>query len=173
MLLWMKKRRYKVLYLLSASVVLAAVIYFLSFNVTPLRPELVQQPDQIGDFPSSEEGTLSGTLKEHYFKEKIDPVVVLFASARIPGLSILYYPEKNMLVGGSPALMVAGVSLFDGQRHSLLYSFKREGMQALVYDQKVVASGKFELPEGNMVTGLVTGAAENVVSEGFETVEVR
>ena len=136
-----------------------------------LEPEQIRQPDQVGDFPSIEEGTLAGTLKEVYFKEQIDSVVVLFASAKIPGLSLLYYPEKKMLVGGSPALVASEVSLFDGQKHSVMYSFKRDGQQVILYDGQLVASGEFKLPEGNALTGLVTGVPENKVSEGFEKVE--
>ena len=152
-------------------VLIGAVVIFNQKNV-PLQPEKIQQPDQIGDFSSAEAGTLSGTLQEHYFKEQIDPVVVLFASARIPGLSILYYPEKKIMVGGSPALVATDISLFDGHKHVLMYSFKREGEQALVYDGAMVAWGKFKVAD-NSITGLVTGTAENSISEGFEKVEVR
>src|SRR3989344_1080577 len=102
-------------------VLLGAGYLFLSQQKVELEPEQIRQPDQVGDFPSIEEGTLAGTLKEVYFKEQIDSVVVLFASAKIPGLSLLYYPEKKMLVGGSPALVASEVSLFDGQKHSVLY----------------------------------------------------
>src|SRR3989344_1242645 len=117
-----KHRKYYGWFFLTAALGLLGVGYlFLSHQKVELQPEQIRQPDQVGDFPSTEEGTLAGTLKEVYFKEQIDPVVVLFASAKIPGLSLLYYPEKKMLVGGSPALVASEVSLFDGQKHSVLY----------------------------------------------------
>ena len=124
------------------------------------------------DFPSTEEGTFSAWVREQYYKEQLDPMVVFFVSEKISGLSLVYYPEEQKLVAGTPPLVADGIRFFDGQAHHLAYSFKKDGEQRLYYDGKLVGVSSFVPKEKNSLTGLVTGAPENFVSEALYGVEI-
>ena len=115
------------------------------------------------DFPSSERGRLSAVVAPTYYN--IEPWVVLFSSGSVPGVALIYYPERKTLLAGSP-FMQAQISLFDGLPHTLEYVFA-DGKQQLYYDQDLVAFGVFRKPEGS--TGMVEGRQ---VSEKLEKVEM-
>lgn len=106
------------------------------------------------DFGSSKEGTFVGNIKENYFKEPIDDVVTLFSSASMPGLSIIYEPESKKLIAGSPQMIAENIALFDGKKHQIAYTFKKEGGQQLYYDGLQVAQSKFEWKSDHL-TGMV------------------
>lgn len=123
------------------------------------------------DFPSTEEGTFSGWLKKSYFKEPVDKEVVLFSSARIPGLTLIYHSEENRLSGGIPAMAAENILFFDKQRHHLVYTFKKGGWQYLYYDGQQVAASEFQ-PSLSKITGLITGTSSQAISESFEQIEI-
>ncbi len=118
------------------------------------------------DFMNLDEGALEGWTREQYYKEPIDEVVVLFASARIPGLAIIYYPKEERIVAGTPQMVVNGIRLFDGQTHQTAYAFARNGRQRFFYDGKMVAESDFDFYESGL-TGMAVGAPELIVSESF------
>ncbi len=124
------------------------------------------------DFPSTEEGTFSAWVREQYYKEQLDPLVVFFVSEKISGLSLVYYPEEQKLVAGMPPLVADGIRFFDGQAHHLAYSFQKDGEQRLYYDGKLVAVSSFVPKEKSFLTGMVTGTASNFVSEALYGVEI-
>ncbi len=169
-----------ILYLFLALIVIILVLYsvgkvgilFPETKAEEVKTEEVQTIE-LSDFPSTEEGTFGGQLNPAYFKEQLDQVVILFASAKIPGLTILYYPYEHRLVAGTPQMVISDIVFFDGQAHEIMYSFKKGGNQYFFYDGKVVGQSAYVPSEENMLTGLVTGPAVVVVSEGFEMVEVR
>jgi hypothetical protein len=125
---------------------------------------------QLPDFPNSKEGTFAGTLQKEYFKQPIDQIVILFASARVPGLALLYYPYEKKLVAGSPQMVAENIIFFDGTHHRVAYAFKEGEDQYLIYDDKIVARSPFNPPDNNQITGMVIGAGELVVSESFTEV---
>lgn len=133
--------------------------------------DLENEPQGVPDFPSTEEGTLTGKVKPNYFKEPIDQIIVLFASTKIPGLSLIYYPFQQRLVGGSPQMLAEDISLFDGSDHEITYTFKNGEKQALYYDGKQVASSDFKLYY-SLLTGMITGVPEAVVSNSLESVQI-
>ena len=135
--------------------------------------EAASAGSQSTDFPSTEEGTFSAWVREQYYKEQLDPMVVFFVSEKISGLSLVYYPEEQKLVAGTPPLIADGVRFFDGQAHHLAYSFQKDGEQRLYYDGKLVGVSSFVPKEKNSLTGLVTGTASNFVSEALYEVEIR
>lgn len=124
------------------------------------------------DFPSSEEGTFSGWVKESYFKEPIDEKVVLFSSGRIPGLVLIYYTKENKLIAGLPQMSAENIFLFNDQRHHLAYTFKEGGWQFLYYDGKQVATSEFQPYPQTEITGLATGIPPPAVSEAFQQIEI-
>jgi hypothetical protein len=126
---------------------------------------------QIQDFPSDKEGTFRGVLQKEYYKDSLDKIVILFASAKVPGLTILYYPDQNRIVAGSPQMSADNIVLFDGKHHELAYSFKENGDQTLYYDGNLVATSKFN-PLKNSLTGLVTGTSESFVFDGFDEFKI-
>lgn len=148
-------------------IILAFLIIFLGKYITE-EPE----PTQMQDFSSTEQGTFTATLQSEYPKEPIDQVVVLFASSRIPGLMLVYYPYERRLVGGTPQMVIENVVFFDGQPHQLIYSFQKDGQQVIAYDGTPIAASDFIYFGGNAFTGLVTGLPEVVVSDGFSEVEI-
>jgi len=169
-----------ILYLFLALIVITLVLYSIGkvgilFPETKAEEAPAEGVQTIGltDFPSTEEGTFGGQLNPTYFKEPVDQVVILFASAKIPGLTILYYPYEQTLVAGTPQMAIPDIVFFDGQAHEIMYSFKKGGNQYFFYDGNVVGQSAYVPYEENMLTGLVTGPAVVVVSEGFEKVEVR
>ena len=83
-----------------------------------------------------------------------------------------YAPQEQKITAGTPLMIAQDISLFDGQQHSLMYSFGSK-KQGLYYDGELVASGEFKVLEDNHLTGLVTGVSENIVSDSFYSVEVR
>lgn len=137
-------------------------------NVPPAPTEM-----QLNDFTSDAEGMFNGQLNNNYDKEEVDPVVVLFSSATVPGINLIYYHYENKVVVGTPQMVVENVVLFNDRPHWVGYTFKEGKKQYFFYDGKVVASSDFEPPQENALTGFVTGAAENYVYEGFESMEVR
>lgn len=139
------------------------------------KEEVPQAPTemQLGDFENDKEGMFNGQLNNNYDKEEVDPVVVLFSSAIVPGLSLIYYHYEQKVVVGTPQMVVENVILFNDRPHWISYTFKEGGKQYFFYDGDVVASSTFEPPQENALTGFVTGVAENYVYEGFKSMEVR
>ncbi len=126
---------------------------------------------QLQDFPSSEAGTFIGILRPTYFKEPLDNIIILFASVRVPGMVLAYYPTEHKLIGGTPQMVADGITFFDGQSHELKYSFQRNGQQLLIIDGKVVASSPF-ISYRSTLTGAVAGIPEVFISESFETFKI-
>ncbi|MBU0459312.1 MAG: hypothetical protein KKH52_02005 [Nanoarchaeota archaeon] len=123
------------------------------------------------DFPDTRGGTFTGWAGENYFVDAPPEVVVLFTSATVPGLSILYYPYQERIVVGTPQMVVEGINLFNGQKHMVSYSFTNGGEQKFFYDGQLVANSAFELYGQNSFTGMAV-LEEAVVFEGFEKVEI-
>lgn len=145
-------------------------------EISPSEPEAsVSAPStvQMQDFPNDQQGVFVGQLNADYFKEPIDQIVVLFISARIPGLSIMYYPYEKRLVAGTPQMVAENIALFEGSPHEIKYAFQKDGNQQLWYDGDLVAETKFQLYGQSGITGAVTGVSEAFVSEGFENVDIR
>lgn len=133
-----------------------------------------QQPISIEtmDFPNPDEGTFSGWLKPNYFKEPIDPVVILFISAKIPGVSLMYYPKENKVIAGSPQMTAENIILFDGQKHQIVYAFKKGAQQYFFYDGSLVAGSNFKPYSPEQITGLITGVPQPQISELFYQIEI-
>lgn len=127
---------------------------------------------QMQDFPNDQQGIFIGQLNADYFKDPIDQIVVLFVSARIPGLSIMYFPYENRLVAGTPSMNVDNIILFDGTSHEIKYAFQKDGNQQFWYDGNLVAESRF-IPAKSSITGAVVGVSDVFVSEGFERVEIK
>jgi len=140
-----------------------------SLNEIPPAPH---KEEKLVDFPNTEAGTFGGILKATYGKQPPEEVLVLFASVKIPGLTILYYPYQRQLVAGTPQMVAEDVALFDGREHELYYTFKNGDKQILYCDQKPIAISKFVLPEKNLLSGMVIGAEENFISPAFEMIEI-
>ncbi len=124
------------------------------------------------DFPDTKGGTFTGWAGEQYFTDAPDKVVVLFASATVSGLTMIYYPYENRIVVGTPQMSIEEIELFKGKKHMVAYSFINGGEQKFYYDGELKASSEFKMPNGNDLTGMVTGAGETIISEGFERVEI-
>ena len=164
---------------ISLGVILLFTALILVFNTVDAVKHTITKAEkapaatmQMNDFPTAEEGTFIGVLPEKYFKEEMDNVIILFASAKIPGLTLMYYPEQKRLVGGTPQLAAENIYLFDGQKHELKYSFKKNGPQSLFYDNKLIASGDFRPAYPLVITGLAIGFIDNHVSDAFVEVDI-
>ncbi len=125
------------------------------------------------DFPSSDQGTFSGWINEKYFKEPIDNKVVLFASVRVPGVALTYYPNEKQLVGGTPEMTARNVLLFDGKKHQIAYTFKKGGKQSLFYDGKLMEKSNFQFYNKDQLTGMFIGLGQPVISESVYEVDIR
>ena len=159
------------------TVLSASFIFWLTNSEDSLLTEATPTIDETPniypiDFPSTEAGTFSGILNENYFKEPIDPIVLLFASKKLPGFTIIYYPKEHKLVTGSPPMAAENVSLFNGAKKQLVYTFKRDGEQVLFINGLKIVSSPFKLNKGSLSTGMVTGNSELFVSDEFESVNV-
>src|SRR3989338_1503512 len=95
-----RQRRTKkhLLHLLGAIFVLALLLGVVGYLVnrnTTLQNDLAQVQQQqeyrFQDFPTTEEGSFSGTVKATVDKQPQDSIIILFASAKIPGMTLLYY----------------------------------------------------------------------------------
>jgi len=155
----------KIIGILILIIGLTCAAFLISNNQTPQTEE--PSSTQQVDFSNNQEGTFIGTLQAEYFKEPIDQVVVMFVSAKIPGLTLIYYPYENKLVGGSPQMVANNVIFFDGIQHHLAYTFKENGEQILIYDDNIVGQSPFQAPQNSPLTGAVTGITETGVSAVF------
>ncbi len=140
-------------------------------NFRDTQTDEIISPEKI-DFPSTEEGTLSGWMEGVYPKEPIDKEIVLFSSAKIPGLAIVYYHEENKLIAGTPKMNADGITLFDGEKHHLAYTFKRGGPQILFYDGQQVAASEFQHHLPTSITGMVTGPFTPIISKTFSQINI-
>ena len=123
------------------------------------------------DFSSKMEGTLSGWTDEKYYKEPIDETIVLFSSEKIPGLTLIYYHYENKIIGGTPQMTADNIIFFDGNPHTVKYSFKKNGKQQLYYDNNLVAESDF-IFHSNYLTGNIIGVNEFEISDSFESVVI-
>ncbi|HLC89107.1 MAG TPA: hypothetical protein VJG49_03655 [Candidatus Nanoarchaeia archaeon] len=124
------------------------------------------------DFPDTKGGTFTGWAGEQYFTDAPDKVVVLFASATVSGLTMLYYHYEDRIVVGTPQMSIEGIELFKGKKHMVAYSFINGGEQKFYYDGELKASSEFRMPAGNDLTGMAVGTSNTIISEGFEKVEI-
>ena len=90
-----KKNRWKIIAIIVVLILVLAVGGFFGYKQffsekEQSNPVGMAVESQIGDFPSDEQGTFAGRLKETYYKEQLDDVVVLFVSEKIPGLAMIY-----------------------------------------------------------------------------------
>ncbi|MEK6969916.1 MAG: hypothetical protein AABW48_05810 [Nanoarchaeota archaeon] len=174
-----KEINFKHIAVITVLIIIISALTLVSFQM--IKPELLN-PEKIPvdlnenlgqltpqgiDFPHTKGGTLSGWAGSKYYKEPIDEVVILFASVTVPGLTILYYPQENKLVAGTPQMTATGIELFQGERHNLVYSFDLGKTQKIYYDGELKAESDFQL-YGSELTGMVTGAPTAIVSESFE-----
>ena len=136
-----------------------------------LAPQFHPVPQGVNDFPNAEEGTFAGTTQKEYYKEDLGETIILFSSAKIPTLNIIYHPNENKLTAGSPHMEANNIVLFDGQHHEIAYTFKRNWQQTLYYDGQPVASSNYQTP--SQLTGLVTGTLAPTVSKAFTTIEIK
>jgi hypothetical protein len=127
--------------------------------------------DNTNDFPSTKEGTFVGIIDGNKNPSRYGEKIILFTSAKIPGLSLEYYPSKSKLVGGTPEMIAENIVIFDGQKHQIAYSFKRFSKQNLFFDGILVAESNFEIFPRHL-TGLITGVEKVYVSELFEEYEM-
>ncbi len=171
-----KKRAINYKYFSLVAVLVIVIAALTAVSVQMMQPEKipVNLNENLGqltpkgvDFPNTKGGTLSGWAGSKYYKEPIDDVIILFASANVPGLTLLYYPNENKLVAGTPQLTVEEIKLFQGERHNLVYSFDLGKSQRIYYDGILKAESDFQLYSSEL-TGMVTGAPTAIVSESFE-----
>ena len=133
---------------------------------------LEEIPSSTTDFPSEEAGTLDGwvSLNPQIVTED---VVVLFSSGKIPGLAIVYYPKEKRVVAGMPPLIAENVELLDGKEHNIIYTFQKDGQQAFIVDNTLLAIGTYQPYQHNGITGMAVGVSENIVSEHLNNVEIK
>lgn len=147
----------------------------LTVNAVLDNPDATKQQltPAVIDFPNKEMGTFSGFAGEKFFKEPIDKVVILFASAKIPGLAIIYYPEEKKIMAGLPQMVIENVELFNGAKHQIAYTFKNDGKQRFYYDGNLKLETDFKILETNKATGMsVLKKNKVILSEGLEAVEI-
>jgi len=155
-------------------IVLSVIFSFFLINM--LNPpeiaiveENVEAPQKSNDFPSTKEGTFVGTING---QAKIDKdEILLFHSAKVPGLNLKYYPKESRLEGGTPSMSAKEIILFDGNFHQVAYTFKRFSKQKLFFDGEMVAESDFVWYSGYL-TGLVIGPDSAFISELVEDHEI-
>ena len=161
-----------VIWFVVLSVILIAIMHLQNQE----KPIPASQPEvntiHTQDFPSVEQGTFRGQLQKNYFKEPIDDIVVLFSSAKLPGMSLIYYPQEKRLAGGTPVMVAENVVLFDGVAHDIAYSFKKDGKQFLVYDGQLVGISDYQGYIPSVLNGMVIGTPITTISPSMEKIEV-
>ncbi len=133
------------------------------------KPPELQQP--MNDFPSKDAGTFLAQVRNTYIKEPIDEIVVLIHSANVPGVSLVYNSKENKLIGGTPQITAENVVLFDGNPHRVGYTFERNGKQAIIYDNQIVAESDFQ-SYSDLITGQATGGDIFFVSDAVENGDI-
>ena len=149
-------------------ILITSLVLIVIFSLTFVTNPIIEKENNIRDFTSSKEGTFVGTIKANY-KEPIDNAVVLFASATMPGISIVYEPETKKLIAGSPEMTAENIALFDGKKHQIAYAFKKGNEQQLYYDGLQVAQSKFEWQPDHL-TGMAI-REKAYLSKSFESFE--
>jgi hypothetical protein len=119
------------------------------------------------DFPSTEEGKLVGYVKQ---QASSNEKVILFKSVKIPGLSLIYNPPREQLIGGSPKMVAGNIRLLDGNLHQITYSFKKNNKQQIIYDGRLVAQSDFKIYGRNYFTALITGPPQGIMSDLWSNV---
>ena len=164
-----------VLLLIALCSVLFFVFIFLNSQeqnlVVGINPKEPLTPANI-DFTNTDSGTFTGWSGQQYFQEPIDSVVILFASAKIPSLTLIYYPQEKKIIGGTSQMVAEDIALFEGNFHQITYTFDREGEQRLYYDARLVASSEFQPSFGSQIQGMIAGASEAFISPAWEKVEI-
>lgn len=115
------------------------------------------------DVDNADTGTLTITMAmplERVKKEgKVDKILI-FESKYIDGLQLVYDVTGNFLEGGVPHIQSTKVMLFDGNRHTIAYSYDRErDGQAMLVDNEPIAIGRYL---GKKATGGITGAVVGI-----------
>ena len=155
-------------------VIILFAVFILILNGLDNKPiPEMSKKMQIHDFESEKEGVFSGQLNSNYPKEEVDPVVVLFSSEKIIGLSLIYYHNEQKIVAGTPPLVAENVILFDNKPHWISYQFTEDGKQYFFYDNEMIASSKFKPVESNSLTGFATGSPQFYVSSLFDTFDMK
>lgn len=98
------------------------------------------------DVENAEEGTLVITLAMPLDRIQNKPFdkVLLFDSAYMEGLKLIYDVKGGYLVGGVPQMHSSRINVFDGNPHRIAYVYeKRKDMQMIVVDNNPVAVGRF------------------------------
>jgi len=126
------------------------------------------------DVDNAESGTLTITMAmplERVKGENSVDKTLIFESAYIEGLQLVYDIAGQFLEGGVPQIQSTKITLFDGNRHTLAYSYDRtRGGQAIFVDNEPIAMGRYlgkKAPGG--ITGAAVGVSKPYVLEGATT----
>jgi len=122
------------------------------------------------DFESSDEGTIMFWTNLHILRESVGNAdyIILFSSERIKGLKIIYDVMDFRLKGGIPLIGSYKEINFDGNRHHIAYTFRKNGKQALYFDGNIVAEGNFVYKGGNEMTGFAVYSNKLGVDASYE-----
>ncbi|MFH1510840.1 MAG: hypothetical protein ABIF10_04050 [Candidatus Woesearchaeota archaeon] len=119
-------------------------------------PPVEKVIDRTPDFIENYIGTVVFHTNED-FSNKNEGVVEFFSSRKVPGLSIRYRLSDKRLMAGLPMLVSSVETPLDGGKHMVGYTFKKDGAQALVFDNQIVASGQFTGKKDKEPLGMVVG----------------
>lgn len=164
---------------IASVITILLIITAISLSQTKIYHEIYQSLDQPIkpltqkdlDFPNTKGGTFSGIAGTEFPEPPMKEVIVLFASVTVPGLALIYYPQENRLIAGTPQMIAEGIELFQGKKHELTYSFNKNGKQAIFYDGELKVESDFKL-YNNDLTGMITGTSEVLISDGFDEIKI-
>lgn len=148
---------------------LALFLFLVFYKAGTLQSYSIAEPRVISlaqgfDVDNADTGTLTITMAmplERVKKEgKVDKILI-FESKYIDGLQLVYDVTGQFLEGGVPQLQSTKVMLFDGNKHTLAYSYDRaRDGQAIFVDGEPIAMGRYL---GKKTTETPTGAAVGIL----------
>lgn len=98
------------------------------------------------DVQNAEEGTLVISLAMPLDRIQSKPFdkVLLFDSAYMEGLKLIYDVNGGYLIGGVPQMYSSKINIFDGGMHKIAYVYeKKRNHQMILVDNNPVAVGRF------------------------------
>jgi hypothetical protein len=119
------------------------------------------------DVLSKKEGTvfihLESAIYRQMMMENGDKNVkyfVFFTSKLLPGLEVKYNVEEKVFESGIPAFRSANVDLFNGESHTLAFSYRLGDKQAIFLDGQLLGERPLLYLEGNVLSGFAIRGGE-------------
>ncbi len=130
------------------------------FTIEAPQDNIIQVPNSNQEVPNEDEGSIVLWTKPpiqifDQFKDVRD-YIVFFTATNMPGVRVVYNIREQRFEAGSPLMESTKIDIFDGNAHQIVYTYKKDGEQAIMLDTVKVASSEFKPIKITQITGFAT-----------------